>query len=78
MSIEFEGQDERKPDGSVSARCEKLNAVALVDRPAANAGGMFCELTQADAASLQQLPALDRLEQRVGPWDLFEIQPDSP
>jgi hypothetical protein len=52
MSIEFEGKDERKPDGSISARCEKLNAVALVDRPAANEGGMFCEVTSADAASV--------------------------
>lgn len=52
MSIEFEGKDERKPDGSISARCEKLNAVALVDRPAANEGGMFCEVTLADVASV--------------------------
>jgi len=46
MSIEFSGQDEQKPDGTCCARCDQLDAVALVDRPAANPTGMFCELSE--------------------------------
>lgn len=43
LSISFRGQDEELPDGRRAARCGELFSADLVDRPAANAEGLFSD-----------------------------------